>query len=206
MSRKILISVLAVLFLSASSSVWALTSPSITSKVAVIAPTAISMTIVYWPGRTAPDYIIDFSLGSTGVASPGKTSWEIDGDGWASNDANVGFTVICLAPIGTHSFKMSCGTMKHITAAYSIPYESPDGLTDYFGVRVKQDGADILGWGTDTTMRPHSETVGSIAWGVNDTGHEYSVMNLLKIPSNAVAGQYLTTGITPNKHLVLEFI
>lgn len=201
MFKKIL-GVLVVLILGLTGSVWALTSPPMTSRVSVITPTGVSMTITRWTGLTAPANTVDFSLGATGTAYPGKTSWS-DGDGWTSLDANVGYTATCIGPSGSR-LTVSCGKMTDGTT-HEIPYESADGLTDYFGFSAKlEDGTYVAG--SLTTMQPHSLAGWTYTFPAGVTGHDFAIFNVLKIPANAVAGTYSTTGVGNYAHELLTFI
>lgn len=202
MRVKLLVGLLVMtLVLGFSSSLWAV-QQSFQSIVTFSAPTTVSMAIIYWTGRTAPTGVKNFSLGATGIPTLGKTSWE-DGDGWTSLDANVGFTATCIGPSGSR-LTVSCGKMTD-GAGHDIPYESADGLTDYWGFSARiEDGSYVAG--SATSMQVHSLTGWAYTLPGGVYGHDFSLMNLLKIPTNAVPGTYNTTGSGNYAHEVLTFI
>ena len=187
-----------------ASAAWAITSPPMTTKALVVAPTALTLNIVNWAGRTAPINTIDYSLGATGSASPGATSW-VDSDTFASLDANVGFTAIVTSEGSAHSFTVSCGKMAS-AGIYEIPYSvTVDTVTtNYFGFSLKKNGVYVLG--SATAMQPHSLAGSTVPVAAGVYGTEFSVFNLLQVPVTQQLGQYATTGVGNYAHLTVTWI
>lgn len=200
--RKI-VSIVAVLalLLGISTSAWAV-SQNFPSTVTFQAPPGASMSITYWTGRSATGNQINFSLGATGIPTLGRTSWE-DGDGFTSLDANVGFTATCVGPSGSR-LGVACGKMTD-GSGHEIPYESPDGLTDYFGFSARIETGGYVA-GSPTSMQIHSLAGWSYTFGADEYGHDFAILNLLKIPTSAVPGTYNTNGSGNYQHLMLTFV
>lgn len=181
---------------------------TLTSRVQVSQPTGKFLRIVYWLNRTAPDNVIDFSLGAAGDSLPGKNSW-LDDDGWTSLDANVGFNVIAVGPQGS-ALNIKCGKMTD-GAGHEIPYfyqdpTNPAIRSDYFGFSALSIPDATYLAGSLTSMQVHSLIGWTYVFPPSVFGKEIGVYNSLKIPANTVPGSYATTGTGNNVHLTISLL